>query len=294
MKKLVLLCLFMATNIFGQQIDTIIENRVIDGNEPPVVASRSITIKPTTWIKLGSTFHAYISDDLYIPLDLSNNENYVLTKVFQTETETGDVSENKDVIESITYFDGLGRPKQSIAIKQLSKKKDIVTHFDYDNFGRQEKDFLPYPSAGNDGSLKTGAELATLEHYKTNYGTDFPNLATANVNAFSQKNFEDSPLNRVLSQAAPGEGWKQGNGHEIEFAFETNIENEVRSFGVSISESEVLEQGESVKVYSPNLISNGYYAVGSLIKTVTRDENHSGQLNCTPQKNLKIKKVRWY
>ncbi len=295
MKKLVLLCLFMASNIFGQQLEQDVTkvNYTVTGEET-LTASRSITFRPTTWIKAGATFHAYITDYVGTPYSLpslSETENYVFTRVYQKPMSTSveDLTNLqglyiKDFAESVSYFDGLGRGKQSIAIKQSSDKKDIVTHFDYDDFGRQEKEFLPYPSTGNDGSIKTGAELATLGHYKTHYGTDFPNLTTANVNAFSQKNFEDSPLNRVLSQAAPGEDWKQGNGHEIEFAYETNITGEVRLFQVNITETSVTVQNENVKVYTPSLVSNdSHYTAGTLYKTITKDENWTSGLDHTTE-----------
>ncbi|WP_350284652.1 DUF6443 domain-containing protein [uncultured Croceitalea sp.] len=53
----------------------------------------------------------------YQPTVLSN-ENSVYTRVYQSAMASASgIVTNSDLIESVTYFDGLGRPKQNIAIK---------------------------------------------------------------------------------------------------------------------------------------------------------------------------------
>ena len=163
--------------------------------------------------------------------------------------------------------------KQNVAIKQSSAEKDLVTHIGYDDFGRQEKEFLPYASTTDDGSIKPNAETATQQYYKNHYPDDFPGITDVNqINAYSQKNFENSPLNRVLQQAAPGKEWKLGNGHEIDFSYHTNGTNDVHLFKVEINTSTV---SGSIK-YTPSLVSANYYMPGTLYKTEIRDENHDG------------------
>ncbi|WP_154662271.1 DUF6443 domain-containing protein [Vaginella massiliensis] len=80
-------------------------------------------------------------------------------------------------------------------------------------------------------------------------------------NAYSQKEYENSPLNRVLKQAAPGNSWKLGSGHEIKFDYQTNTASEVLKFGVSNPTT------------TPTLTLSGKYAANQLYKTVTTDEN---------------------
>ena len=75
---------------------------------------------------------------------LTTTENYVYTKTYldyngTTATKTS---------ESVQYFDGLGRPKQVVNVKASPTGKDIVTHIEYDGFGRQVKDYLPVPQQG--------------------------------------------------------------------------------------------------------------------------------------------------
>src|SRR5690606_3906756 len=104
-----------------------------------------------------------------------SNENYVYTRTYQTPmTSDAGINENRDVIESVTYFDGLGRPMQQVGIKASPDAKDIVTHIGYDSYGRQDKEWLPYHDTGTVGSYRSnGVELATQNYYKTNYGDDF-------------------------------------------------------------------------------------------------------------------------
>jgi RHS repeat-associated protein len=204
----------------------------------------------------------------YTPPVLSN-ENYIYTRTFQVplESELG-VTKDSDMIESITYFDGLGRPKQSIGIKAAPDKKDIITHIGYDEFGRQDKDWLPYyESAGNIGSYRGNKALTTQQYYQTNYPSDFVDITNApDINAFSQKSYEASPLSRVMLQAAPGKDWKLGGGREIGFDYLANIALEVRRFGVDLNFAN--------NTFTPTLIGGtGYYDAGELYKTITTDEN---------------------
>ena len=202
-----------------------------------------------------------------------SDENYVYTIAPQVPTtNASSLTQTKDVIRSITYFDGLGRAKQSVGIKQSTSEKDIVTHYEYDALGRQVKEYLPYASTTNNGYIKTGAQTATNNYYKTNYSTDIDvNLP----NPFSEKEFDGSPLNRVIKQAAPGKDWRLNGGNEIEFDYQSNTSTEVREYYVTTVVSN--------KIYIPTLQLNtassnnyGYYNANELYKTVTKDENHTG------------------
>ncbi|MFD2566828.1 DUF6443 domain-containing protein [Pseudotenacibaculum haliotis] len=153
--------------------------------------------------------------------------------------------------------------------------KDIVTHFEYDNLGRQTKEFLPYASAFSDGRINTGAGLATQSYYQNNYADDFSGVTnTADINSYSDKVLESSPLGRIFEQTAPGKDWKKGStisgknysdGHTIRFEYETNTTSEVKFFDVSLSFSN--------NTYTPSISQNGFYSAGELTKTITKDEN---------------------
>ena len=196
------------------------------------------------------------------------NENYIHTTTYLnafSEAQLSTISAS-DKLENITYFDGLGRPKQQIAIGQSPTGKDIITPILYDAFGRQPKDHLPYvPGDTNNGAFRTGDQEAVLQSY---YSGLHPNDFTEGIaasNPFSEKVLEASPLNRVLEQAAQGTDWAVGNGHTIKFDYQTNSTEEVRLFEVALTNT-----------YEPTLIETGFYNSGELYKTITKDENHDG------------------
>ncbi|MBV7270312.1 DUF6443 domain-containing protein [Winogradskyella luteola] len=188
-------------------------------------------------------------------------------------TANVDAMDNDKKIESITYFDGLGRPSQSIGIRAGGLQQDIITHIGYDAFGRQAREYLPYSSATDIGSFRADALAATLAHYDAAaYDEDFPGMDMADINPYSEKLFDGSPLNRTTAQGAPGKDWKLGNGHEIEMGYLTNGATEVRYYRVSL----VKNTTNNVVTYIPTLAMDGHYGPNELYRTVTRDENHDG------------------
>ncbi|TDQ30381.1 DUF6443 domain-containing protein, partial [Tenacibaculum caenipelagi] len=140
----------------------------------------------------------------------------------------------------------------------------------YDAFGRQTKEYLPYAVESGNGAIITGdVATATQSYYQVKHSDDFAGVSLPDVNSYSEKQFDGSPLNRVLKQAAPGKDWKLGNGHEIKFDYQTNISGEVRVFGVTTTFAN--------NTYTPTLTGGtSDYPAGELYKTVTKDENHNG------------------
>ncbi|MCX2680354.1 DUF6443 domain-containing protein, partial [Galbibacter sp. EGI 63066] len=238
------------------------------GESDSYTATQSITLKPTTWIKAGSSFSAKVVPDAYINITLSSTENYILNRSYQRGmTGTGGIQLNGDVIESVTYFDGLGRAKQQVEVKASPDKKDLVTHIGYDDFGRQDKEWLPYKNTGTPGTYRGGdQETNTGNYYASRYPEDITGTAP---NPFSQKGFEASPLNRVLQQAAPGHDWRLGGGREIKMDYQANTGTEVKRYKVDIT----VTTANTIKVYTPSLVLDGSYTAGTLYKTVTKDEN---------------------
>lgn len=192
-----------------------------------------------------------------------SDRNYIHTLVPRVATTDVTQLANNEKIESVTYFDGLGRGEQSIGIRAGASDEDIITYMEYDDLGRQVKEYLPFATTINGGSFNTSALSETNSFYNT---AKYENT----TNPYSEKAFEASPLNRVLKQAAPGEDWKMGNNHEIRFDYLANKANEVRHYEVTLSFAN--------NTYTPTLVlntsvNNGYYLAGELYKTVTKNEN---------------------
>ena len=192
---------------------------------------------------------------------LLSDRNYVYTLIPREATTDETQLSSEEKLESVTYFDGLGRAEQQVSISAGGNQQDLITHIDYDAYGRQDKEYLPYAFASNNGQFANNALSQTESFYDT------PKYENTN-NPYSEKAFEASPLNRVLKQAAPGNDWVMGGGHEIEMDYQSNINFEVKRYEVDLTFAN--------NTYTPQLVLNGSYHQGELYKSVIKDENHDG------------------
>ena len=202
-----------------------------------------------------------------VALAQSPDQNYVKTTTYKGAGATLPVAQ-------VTYFDGLGRPIQQIANAQSDTGKDIITHIEYDAYGRQVKDYLPYPSSQNtmDYIDVATAQSTTISHYQGVYGDNNP---------YSEKLFEASPLDRVLKQAAPGTAWAMGGGHEIKLDYQTNVDtgtDAVNLYNVTTT------WNASYNLYTTAITNNGVYNANELYLNITKDENWiTGKNNTTEE-----------
>jgi RHS repeat-associated protein len=280
LKYITLLLVFITSKSIAQTPATITKTDYTVTGTETLIATESITLKPNTWIKTGSTFLATVNSDAYIPLSFSN-ENYIFTRTFQTPmSSVSGISKNKDVIELITYFDGLGRPMQSIGIKGSPSKEDIITYLGYDGFGRQDKEYLPYREAtGSIASYRTAADAAAKAYYSSNYAAD---INPAAPNPFSEKSFENSPLNRVLMQGAPGSGWAINSGHEIKTDYLANIPADNVKLFTAVTTWNATQGLYDIAL--GNSTGTVFYGANQLYKTVVKNENWtSGNNNTTEE-----------
>ncbi|MCD0464144.1 DUF6443 domain-containing protein [Flavobacterium sp. ENC] len=199
----------------------------------------------------------------------TNTQNYIKTVTYKTAVTQKIITPTPaQASQNVTYFDGLGRPVQQIAVQQSNSGNDIVTPIEYDGFGRQVKEYLPFASSQTTSAYINPTTLVSdlVAQYKTNYGT-------INANPCSEKQLEASPLNRVLKQAAPGNDWSLGLGHEIKMDYQTNVDNEVRLFTANAA------WDPAIGLYAISFSNTGTYAAGQLYKTVTYDENTAAPLS---------------
>ncbi|EZH73166.1 hypothetical protein ATO12_19360 [Aquimarina atlantica] len=208
-----------------------------------------------------------------------SDKNYIHTTVPQVgmtiaELENVNCANINDIdkaIESVTYFDGLGRPIQERAIKASPDGKDIVTHIEYDAYGRQAKQYLPFEADNTIGSYKEiNVNTDINQYYKDTYASDFPGITDLNqINAYSESLFDGSPLNRVIKVGAPGTAWKANPSsdadHAIKTDWYTNTANEVVYHKVVFANPSDTEK--------PSLVQDGYYGANQLYITITQDEN---------------------
>ncbi|WP_185247222.1 DUF6443 domain-containing protein [Chryseobacterium bernardetii] len=183
----------------------------------------------------------------------STTENYIHSKACIND----DCSKK---VETITYYDGLGRPKQIVGIKATVTGKDMVSAITYDGYGRKTKDILPVPVATQNGAIHSG--ITDENAANTYYGT---------TNAFVEREIERSPLNRLLQQAQPGDPWKLTGGHTAKYKYEGNAANEVKKFATSTTIN--IANNVTNTVSSLFVADGGFYSSGNLYKNTVTDED---------------------
>jgi RHS repeat-associated protein len=193
-----------------------------------------------------------------------------------------------DVKQATQYFDGLGRPVQTVAKQGSLETKtggayDQVISIGYDALGRQNIQYLPYVATSANGSYQTDAATAQPNFY--NMTSILNGQGESGSNAHSQINFEASPLNRPVLSMAPGNSWV-GNGKGVGTKYWINTAtDQVRIWTITDAANNAGTFGGYASV--------GMYDAGQLYKTVTVDENGKQVIEFKDKSGLVIlKKVQ--
>jgi len=206
-----------------------------------------------------------------IAIGQTTTQNYIKTTTYKqpfTEANLPTVPTPAQSSQNVTYFDGLGRPIQQVASQQSSSGKDIITHIEYDDFGRQTQEYLPFKSESSSMAFDPAAKANTTSYYgNPNPALNGNPALEATGYPFSQKELEASPLNRILKQAAPGNDWQSGSGREIKIDYQTNVAGEVKLFKANTA------WDAAAGLYTISFVNSGHYAANKLYKTITYDEN---------------------
>jgi RHS repeat-associated protein len=151
-------------------------------------------------------------------LDDQSQQNYIRTYTYRNSSPTESNPQHVNV--DVQYFDGLGRPIETVAVKASPSGKDIVSYQTYDDYGRQNITYAPLAySASNKG--KFVAEANVTGNLPTFLSDNYSlNGSDANY-GYYQTAYEPSPLNRITKQGAPGADW-QPTQHAVEYNYKTN------------------------------------------------------------------------
>lgn len=270
-KILTLFSLVVANLVQGQVLpkDTTL---IAYTNQTSIRALNSITLKDGFYIPSGKNVTIDISAFPNLVSTPTVGQNYILTKSFrvggvtpQTVNATRSIADENQTVQ---YFDGLGRPSQSIQLMASPTYKDIVQHIEYDEFGREAIKYLPHvKNVTGNGSFNATAKADQLTYYaKTNTWevdvakTDYP---------FAMSLFDNSPLNRIEQQGFPGTAWQ--------LPVDRNLVTSAMASGRTL----VIENGTNgvndVKLWTVDASGNGakatFYGLGQLNRTTTKDEN---------------------
>ena len=204
--------------------------------------------------------------------------NYIVANTIIEENVTieGEINNlTADQLDrTVEYFDGLGRPIQSVIVQGSPDKNDVVAPVAYDQFGRQVYDYLPYvlkDTDTSDGSYKSNALKGPTGYSDSKQYLFYQSIGEVadDPAPFALKKFEPSPLNRVLEQGAPGAAWQpnqgDGLGHTIKFSYLVNDALTVRLWTI---------QGGLPR-------SAAYYAGGKLTAQGTIDEESNETIEYT-------------
>ncbi len=169
--------------------------------------------------------------------------------------------------ETVQYFDGLGRNIQLVGIAATPSGKDMVTHIEYDEFGRISKEYLPIPQI----ATQSGAIYASpLANATSIYGAE---------KIYAEKQMESSPLSRINKVIPIGNDWAS---HPVQMEYSANVNGEVKKYTVS----NIWVNNATTS----SVTENGTYGGNQLIKstvidgdgnTVIEFKNTAGQLILT-------------
>ena len=174
--------------------------------------------------------------------DVFEYKNYIATRTYTSP-------DSATYLDVIQYYDGLGRPSQTVQRGVTPSRKDLISLRQYDGFGRESKAWLPLPLSGNNGMYVEGAGLPGA--VTSFYGGD--------THPFSEPVYEPSPLNRVVKQFGPGQAWRTDGGHALETAYLTNDNADLKC-------PYYFMEGDNLK-------RSGYYPPGELYVTRYSDED---------------------
>ncbi|MBW4889217.1 RHS repeat-associated core domain-containing protein [Mucilaginibacter sp. HMF5004] len=216
-------------------------------------------------------------------ISLTNNQNYIVTYTPRVAGITNPADPNNttcDVMATVQYIDGLGRPMQIIQVKGSPTLRDIVTPIAYDQFGRENTTYDPFSALpiNSNGSFKVNGFSDQMSFYSNPSnisGWNAPGVKKNNF-PFAETAFEASPLNRPIEQGAPGDNWqltgKTGTsspGHTVKMDYTTN------------DASSSSGNGRWAKMYrvsydsndKPYLVDGGSYGGSQLLINIFKDEN---------------------
>lgn len=114
-------------------------------------------------------------------------------------------------LQTTTYLDGLGRSVEKVSRETAVPSSgtlwgDIVQFSQYDAYGRQQTNYLPYTTTNQSGKYKTAPVTDEAAYYV--------NPVTYNeTSAFSSITFDNSPLNRVNNVKESGTAWAASSGN---------------------------------------------------------------------------------
>ncbi len=212
----------------------------------------------------------------------NENENFVRTR----QISVGNVRNLADLplldptkgeVQIATeYFDGLGRPLQSVGHFGSPTTKDVIQPRRYDALGRQPIAFLPYTIGGGCSGYRPNA-VGQPQQYPASEQFNFyqpagnvPDVAQDQF-PYAVTDFEASPLDRALRTGAPGAAWQPASTwlpDQEPQATDRTVKQ--RSRPNDLGEVRIWQTREELGFWR----GSGFYPAGTLTVAETYDEHN--------------------
>ena len=165
---------------------------------------------------------------------------------------------------TVTYYDGLYRPEQTVQVGASPAGGDIVSFVEYDCMGRADSvSYLPFVTAAASGTKVSDPLSEQMAFYSAKFGAGQGDYAR------SYKTYDDSPLGLVLNQTSPGE-YRSFSGYYTHFGYRLNTQADaIRRYRM---------EGDSTLKF------DGYYAADQLtVKRVLAAKDNATEAELAQQ-----------
>ena len=206
-----------------------------------------------------------VSDQLHAQTHVTpwENRNMIITNeilypgiLTQEDVDKAPIGKKK---QSVVYFDGLGRPEQTVMTGASPGKKDMIIPVEYDLLGREAKQFLPYVGTTGDGLFRTNA----ITSQGTYLGDPVNGVYKGENHFYTETQFDNSPLNLPVNTMAPGSGWG-GSGKGVKLVYDLNgLDDKVRIWRMDGTDINALPVSGATDIFPAY----------TLAKKITTDEN---------------------
>lgn len=175
-----------------------------------------------------------LSGNENLPFTTTNADSLNVNRSF-VHTQTM-LSPNADsMLQEFQYFDGLGKPIQTVSQGISPTKGDLISTSAYDSMGRISKKWLPLHAQGNNGAFLSDPFNSTVKQYADNV-------------PYQYTEYDHFPESRIILQQDVGEAWKRNPVHTQYLANDTTsalncIRYQINDEG-TLSEESVYDPGE--------------------------------------------------
>jgi RHS repeat-associated protein len=232
----------------------------------------------------------YAQEPLPAPYNIAMPVNTVrIWKAKIPLTQEADISATNRTAREVEQYteisDGFGRPIQSVIKQGSPAGNDMISAITYDSLGRERFNYLPFVSSSTNGEFKTNPFQQQAAFYNSYLAGQPGETLVGNDQlnwSYSQRNFEASPLNRVISSYSPGATWVGTQSHAMEQRplVNTSTDN-VQKWNISAAAGS-----------TP--VNAGTYAAGTLHKTlITNEQGHQTIEYADTYGQVVLKKIQY-